>query len=571
MRRIFAWIKSEDLINQEEYMQIPRWAMWPGALGHIFFWWYLPAAFNLIEIGWARFLNVVAFLLFPVFINRLGSKFRVVNRWLWFTFCTWHFFCHPWLSYHVNSFHPYWMASLAFFGATAGFALRSFDLMLSLLIGIAFSMALSGLSHVQTMGYVFTTESSIVSMVGIMYVRHIQQKLVSAKMEMTLALEQMQKIEKSKDDFISSAAHELRTPVAVALAVAEAIPEGVKQREYLVSALLHARSQVNSLLDFRALAENALVLDKSLVPLTPFFSQISNTYATLCRQKDIEFQAVIRHDDLVANVDRERLYSAVTNLLNNAYKFTQEHGTIKLVVAADFAGNMTILVKDNGIGISADDLSRIFDRYFQVEGPMKRDGIGIGLTIVKSIVEAHDGSIKIISTLGIGTRVLVTIPGQLKVRPGARQVLLSSSSSTEKYVDVNMVDVSKKTILMVEDNRNIRIHMRVWMENEGYNVISFSKSSDALDFIGKHLPELFICVTDISLPDLDGIELARMIRDMPLYADVPFLFSSGYSTGSITKRLEKFNNYGIIEKPFNRLEFLERFNLAVTISSLDTP
>ena len=220
---------------------------------------------------------------------------------------------------------------------------------------------------------------------------------------------------------------------------------------------------------------------------------------------------------------------------------------------------LTISVKDSGVGIRADEISMIFDRYYKASNTTYADGLGLGLFIVKSAVEAHDGTIHVDSILNVGSKFVMKIPCGARVRPASRPVVLANQSSSNADVDVNGCIIGLSYVCLIEDNIQLRLIIRLWLESENVSVISFANAKDAINFIGNKLPSLTAIVTDVSMPDIDGIEAAVRIRAMLLYPDVPVLFCTGFAASNVTSRLTNFTKFKVIEKPFDRHEFVDHF------------
>lgn len=562
---IYSWLRSEEALNCEEYLQIPKWAVYPGFLGQLFFWWFLPFKYGFIELHAARLFNALVFILFPLFIQKIGKYYRKINRVLWFLFCTWHFSIHPWLTYKANNYNPYWLASLAFFGATTAFALRSLDVLAVSIIGASFAYLNFGSTTEWSVGTVVSIESAIASMFGIMYFRHAQQKLIEAKTNLAVMLEQIRSFDQQKDDFISKAAHEMRTPIAIALAVTDRIPSTIKEKSTLLSLFQHLKIQINVMLNIKSMVSSNDIPKKTDVQVTQFFTQISNMYRALCSQKNIALKVVIRNDGMMMHVDEEMLYVAVTNLLNNAVKHTQKYGYVHLVISAGIDDVLTISVKDSGIGICADEIDKIFDRYYKASNTVHTDGIGLGLFVVKSIVEAHNGTIRVDSTLNAGSNFVIKMPCGVRIRPASRPAILADQSSSNNSVDINDCIAGTLYVCLIEDNLQLRIIIRIWLEHENIAVISFANAKDAIKFIGVKMPALTAIVTDVSMPNIDGIEAVNMIRSIMLYSDIPVLFCTGFAASSVKARLTNFIKFKVIEKPFDRHEFIGQFRSIISL------
>ena len=234
---------------------------------------------------------------------------------------------------------------------------------------------------------------------------------------------QLAELDKLKAEFVSVASHELKTPINVILGYTQLLQEDLygpltdKQRN--VADVLEKQTRnlsrlVNQLLDITRFEAGGGKLDVRPTELRGFLHNLEEAFQVLADQRGIRFQ-VVTHDSLPDTVywDADRINEVLGNLLSNAFKFTERGGEVELtVVPTDHSVQME--VRDTGAGIPADQVSRIFDKFFQATNqPAQRPGgSGLGLAIVRQIVEAHGGTITVESTPGVGTTFIIVMPEQ---------------------------------------------------------------------------------------------------------------------------------------------------------------
>ena len=246
------------------------------------------------------------------------------------------------------------------------------------------------------------------------------ERLRGERLLMERKLEMLESLNKVKTEFISSVSHELRTPLAIikqllSLMYDETIgPISDQQREVLVKArynIERLKNIIDEMLDLSRIEGKGISLRYSLVNMNDLLKESQGFYRELAGEKNISLSYQLPKTDVNIFIDAERIIQCVTNLINNAIKFTRENGKIKVEVQI-LETKVRIGVIDTGIGIAKSDLSKVFGKFVQVShfDNAERKGIGLGLSIVKEIVEKHGGEIWIESKLGAGSKIYFTLP-----------------------------------------------------------------------------------------------------------------------------------------------------------------
>ena len=232
---------------------------------------------------------------------------------------------------------------------------------------------------------------------------------------------QLAELDKLKAEFVSVASHELKTPINVIVGYLELLQENIygelnpKQRE--ICATLGKQAQtltrlVKRLLDISRFEAGGGKLERRQVDLDRFLHSFETSFQVLALQREINFR-VIRGSDVPSHVlwDEDRINEVLGNLLSNAFKFTDRGGTVELIVEGS-ENEVCLSVRDTGVGIAAEHLPHIFEKFFQASNQAyaAAKGTGLGLAIAREIVEAHGGTIRVESTLGMGTTFSITLP-----------------------------------------------------------------------------------------------------------------------------------------------------------------
>lgn len=312
-----------------------------------------------------------------------------------------------------------------------------------------------------------------------------------------------------KEEFLATLAHELRNPlapIATGLEVLRKAPEDAAVRERVVATMTRQTRQlvrlVDDLLEVSRVNEGKLTLRMQPVAIAEVVRDALATVRPLTESLEQEITVDLPEEKLRVEGDAVRLVQVIGNLLHNAARYTPPKG--KISVRARHAGDhVEISVADNGRGMSAKSLGNVFEMFYQErESPLSGTGLGIGLTLAKKLVELHRGSIAVESA-GVqqGSKFTVLLP------------LTSRTSSPDEAKDEEQAK-SQHRVLIVDDNVDAAETMRVLMTTLGAGEVqTASNGHDALDIAARLRPDLVLL--DLSMPGMDGYELARRMRAQP--------------------------------------------------------
>jgi PAS domain S-box-containing protein len=342
--------------------------------------------------------------------------------------------------------------------------------------------------------------------------------LEAAQRELVLA-------NRRKDEFLAMLAHELRNPLAPIAAAAEVLKRGqfdenrVRQTSAIIARqVAHMTDIVNDLLDVSRLTQGLVTIGDDVVELTGVVEESVEQVQTSIRQKNLHFSTQIPPGPIFVRGDRTRLAQVFSNILQNAAKYTPEHGHISLSLRRN-SEQIEFVVLDDGAGISTELLPHIFDLFTQAERTPDRSqgGLGLGLALVKSIVALHKGSVSVKSEgLGRGSEFIVSLPL-------AEVTEISGKLSNSEEV----VETSQElSFLVVDDNVDAAETMTELLNCMGHRAEVAFNASDALVLARKNRPQILLL--DIGLPDIDGYELVRRMRAMPETAHSTIIALTGY-------------------------------------------
>jgi PAS domain S-box-containing protein len=373
------------------------------------------------------------------------------------------------------------------------------------------------------------------------------------------AIEDLKDADQRKDQFLAMLAHELRNPLAPISNAVQIMqlegPNGANFRwstEVIDDQIKHMTRMVDDLLDVSRITRGKVDLQKETIALADVVDLAIEASRPLVEDYHHELTVSLPSEPLLVNVDPARLAQVLSNLVNNAAKYTDEGGQIFLT--AESAGDEVVIsVRDNGIGISADLLPKVFDLFTQADRTLSRSrgGLGIGLTLVRSLIELHDGLVTAHSRgLGQGSEFVVRLP----LAPSFPGIPVQSSAAT----DPQKTRLPRRRILVVDDKRSNAESLGVLLQGLGQYVLTAFDGQTALDLARQHRPDLILL--DIGLPIMDGYEVARRCREEPALERMILVAMTGYGQDSDRQRSQQAGFDAHLVKPVALADLLLLLN-----------
>jgi signal transduction histidine kinase/ActR/RegA family two-component response regulator len=338
-----------------------------------------------------------------------------------------------------------------------------------------------------------------------------------------LASEQIARLQaesanRAKDDFLAVVSHELRTPLTSIIGWSHLVNTGKLDAAHTVRALqtiersAEAQSRlVDDLLDVSRIASGTLRLNRSRVTIVSAVDAAIDAMRPRAEKHGVELSADIDRYAGFVYADPQRLQQIVDNLVSNALKFTPEGGRVNVAVRRS-GGDIELSVRDTGVGISAEFLPHVFDRFRQADGASTRThgGLGLGLAIVKHLVEMHGGSVRAASAgPGQGSTFVVTLPAAEAEVAAVGDTLHVAGSMDRRLAHVN--------VLVVDDDGPTREVVSTILTSAGASVTTVGSAAEARDAMAKAQPA--VVVADIAMPAEDGLALMRSLRQAGTTAD----------------------------------------------------
>jgi adenylate cyclase len=395
--------------------------------------------------------------------------------------------------------------------------------------------------------------------------------------------QQLLELDRQKTEFFQNLSHEFRTPLTLTIGPLESAIEKSQSLplEQSVIALRNCRRLlrlVNQLLDIQRLDAGKMHACFRPCNLVEFTSQTIDAFRPYCDRKNIHlFSEFSKCPEIY--LDLEKFDKVLYNLLSNAMKFTPSNGRITVNISADPDGKQCILsVHDTGIGIREDQIPFLFDRFRQAEGSVNRsyEGSGLGLSLVKELVNLHGGNISVTSDYGYGTTFMIAIPtgkkhlpaDQVTNLPADLQISRASVELADLETDLGLEEDSFITdseheesplthtgkILIVDDNRDLRGYLRRVLNQAGYSVISAHNGAHGYTQAQEHRPDLI--VTDLMMPQVSGLDLIAMIRQDPELSGIPMILLTAKANEETRIEGTEIGADAYLAKPFNDRELL---------------
>jgi PAS domain S-box-containing protein len=346
-----------------------------------------------------------------------------------------------------------------------------------------------------------------------------EQRLTEALSDARNARSQAELASRMKDEFLATISHELRTPLTAIVGWVRMLrskslpPERVDQALEVIDRNVRSQAQlIEDLLDISRITMGKLRLDVRAVQPTSVINSAVESLTVAAEARRLRIQTVLDSHAGPISGDFERLQQVVWNLLSNAIKFTPKGGRVQVVLER-VNSHIEIRVSDNGKGIKPEFLPFVFDRFSQGEGPITRQhgGLGMGLAISKAIIELHGGNITVHSDgEGKGTTFTVTIP----VMPVSKETVPVERVHPRAWTEISVdcpPEISGLKVLVVDDDSDTCEMIRTVLEQCGGVVMTAMDADTALDAFRSWKP--VVLISDIGLPEVDGYELVRRIRE----------------------------------------------------------
>jgi len=355
-------------------------------------------------------------------------------------------------------------------------------------------------------------------------------------------MDHKEEIDQLKSRFFANISHEFRTPLTLILGQVDQLRNAIAEEE------LHPKLQtiernasrlldlINQVLELAQIEAGRLDLKIENRDLVQFLSQMVQAFDPLAAQKNLRLDFQHEEQELIVPFDAYKLERVIFNLISNAIKFTPESGevSVKMDVMED-QQRVRIQITDTGIGIRPEKVPYIFDRFFQikVEKMQTYTGTGIGLSLVKELIDMHQGEVSVSSEVGRGSTFTVILPfGHVEgdTREGADFRLKPVEEASIKEVELPEYDGKQDSVLIVEDNAELRQYLMEELSAEGYYISVAEDGEEGLIYAKNILPDLIL--SDVMMPFMDGYEFSKAIRKEAKTSHIPIILLTAKASES---------------------------------------
>jgi len=404
------------------------------------------------------------------------------------------------------------------------------------------------------------------------------RQLSRSRRTLKRSLAKLTEHDRLKTEFFSNVSHELRTPLTMIIAPVDriltqqgnALPADAAKMLEMVRLNGHRLLDlINRLLDFSKLEAGQMKLNIDQVDINALVGKLTAAATPLCQQRGIKLDVDCDPELRVFGADEHKVDTVVSNLLSNAVKFTPQGGTIRVETHAA-PDRVWVSIADSGIGIDESQCDRIFERFVQVDGSSSREfsGTGLGLSLVKGLVELHGGGIHVKSQLGKGSRFWFDLPLREAPTDRARADAGDRASIARPFADLATLEEGHHdepqsdlageyapTVLVVDDTTDMRILVGEILSSK-YRVLYARDGQEGLEIAQRSHPDLII--SDVMMPRVDGHEFCRRIKQDPATAHIPFIMLT--AKADLEMKIDGLDQGAddYLTKPFNEQEMHAR-------------
>ena len=441
----------------------------------------------------------------------------------------------------------------------------------------------------------------IISIIYFTWKMQVKRIRMSHEYEMSkFEAEKLHEVDEIKSRFFTNISHEFRTPLTLILGPVKQIIDSLRdEKTHLDSRkvkdelkIVHRNANrllglVNQLLDISKLESGNMKLQAAPQNIIPLLKALVLSFTSYAERKRITLKFNSIEDEIIAYIDNDKIEKIIINLLSNAFKFTPEGGRIEVTVHSKLSSfhplvkgelkgdSVEISICDTGVGIPKEKISKIFDRFYQVDGNLtgEQEGTGIGLSLTKELVELHRGRIEVESEEGKGTTIKIIIPlGKEHLKPEEiikveqeekyeKEIFIpeaaeESSGEKEQLIDIEHFEKeSLPLLLIVEDNYDVRYYIKSNL-NKGYMILEAVDGEDGWNKSIEQIPDLII--SDVMMPKMDGFKLCDKLKTDERTSHIPVILLT--AKAALQDKIEGFETGAddYIMKPFEPDELRAR-------------
>jgi signal transduction histidine kinase/ligand-binding sensor domain-containing protein/DNA-binding response OmpR family regulator len=400
----------------------------------------------------------------------------------------------------------------------------------------------------------------------------------------------LHEVDELKSRFFTNISHEFRTPLTLILGPAKQLVEKIKDEKIKSEiSMIHRNARkllglVNQLLDISKLESGNMKLQTDTENIVSLLKALVLSFTSYAERKRIILKLNLIEDEIIVYLDKEKFEKIITNILSNAFKFTATGGRIEVTLTRH-TEIVSITISDTGIGIPKENMEKIFDRFYQVDGSHTREheGTGIGLSLTKELVELHKGKIEVESKEGKGTTFTVSLPlatAHLKSEEIIKKdYVYETEIETIEYdkeikskpehlvVNESSEKITFPILLITEDNDDVRFYIKQNLQQE-YRIIEAVDGEDGWNKSIEQMPDLI--VSDVMMPKMDGFRFCEKLKTDSRTSHIPVILLTakaakedkleGYETGADDYIMKPFDTDELKARIKNLIEQRKRLH-----------
>ncbi len=395
------------------------------------------------------------------------------------------------------------------------------------------------------------------------------REIEKQKEEIKQQAEQIEHATIDKIGFFTNITHEFRTPVTLILGPVERAlklsinPKVIEQLEIVQRNSKFLLSLINQLMDFRKIDSDKMELSRNFDDFIAFLEDILIPFEDMAKDRDIHFKKLYKVIPSLLLFDKDSMRKVLTNLLSNALKFTPDRGRISVTASAyidksDGKEKLYVAVKNTGSHIPKEDLEMVFERFYQSKksssvSSVGQSGTGIGLFLCKKIIELNGGRIEAKNTTNgeVTFRFIIPIErrAQLVAEIDGKKIDMNDQLQVEEmHEEITQLAKTKPTLLIVDDNRDLRTFVRSFMSDD-FNILEAANGVIGLELTNRYQPNIIL--SDIMMPEMDGITFCRRVKSNFTTSHIPVVFLTAKS--ATDTQIESYNTGAdaFLVKPFD--------------------
>lgn len=404
------------------------------------------------------------------------------------------------------------------------------------------------------------------------------EKITRQKTQLAKMTHKIRELTVDKINFFTNITHEFRTPITLIIGPIERAlklsynPQVIEQLHFVERNSKYLLSLVNQLMDFRKVESGKMEIIKRKGDFLPFLNELITPFVVFAQERNIRIKQRIHIPHSEFCFDEEAMHKILTNLLSNAIKFTPDGGNVYLYAALlkktgeDTATRLYLCVSDTGSGIPTEDIDKVFNRFYQSKEQVKypmygQSGSGIGLYLCQRIVQMMDGTIwaRNNPVAGCSMRILIPLSETDKdAAASATSPAIPSPAASPAQTEPSENEKKKNMhTLIVEDNPDMRSFIRSILQDK-FEVTEAADGTEALNLL--HTNKIDFIISDLMMPNMDGIELARRVKENIATSHIPFLMLTAKTSQETRVESYQVGVDGYLLKPFDETLLMARIN-----------